>query len=250
MKEKIKAIEKILQYFFEEQLQNLGGKDIIKNVTDGVIDVISENINSSEDKKYIPNIFRISLKKQEDLSKKNIKSWGNILKEIIKENAQIEGYSLTGPLHIQFFNDSKIPSDYQIDIAFSSAQSGKTVSILTNGNNGEQTDKKVRGFLITPTEHNFALENKITNIGRKEGNDLVIDNFLVSRLHAQIREINGKHVIFDFDSAGGTKINGNRISQHPLSSGDIIEIADVSLIYYADLNEELSGHNSGITKPI
>jgi pSer/pThr/pTyr-binding forkhead associated (FHA) protein len=78
----------------------------------------------------------------------------------------------------------------------------------------------------------------------------VVDNLLVSRLHAQIRTINGKHILFDVDSNAGTKVNGQRIRQHALSPGDVIEIADYSLIYYHELDEKYRNASENITKKI
>jgi FOG: FHA domain len=62
----------------------------------------------------------------------------------------------------------------------------------------------------------------------------VIDNLRVSRVHAQIRQMNNKHILFDLDSTAGTKVNGIKIRQHTLNHGDVIEIADVPLIYGSD----------------
>ena len=43
-------------------------------------------------------------------------------------------------------------------------------------------------------------------------------------------------MLFDIDSTSGTKVNGYLIKQHQLSNGDVIEIADVPLIYSCDGN--------------
>ena len=79
----------------------------------------------------------------------------------------------------------------------------------------------------------------------------MLDNLRVSRVHAQIRQIKNQHVLFDLSSTTGTKVNGKKVSQKPLSQGDVIEIADVALIYGMELNnkEELRqrGHTRIIT---
>jgi len=86
-------------------------------------------------------------------------------------------------------------------------------------------------FLIVDGRGVFPLEGRLVNIGRREDNQLVIDNRRVSRLHAQVRLVDGRFVIFDLDSAGGTWVNGQRVRQQALYPGDVISIAGVPLVY-------------------
>jgi len=62
-------------------------------------------------------------------------------------------------------------------------------------------------------------------IGRKEG-DLPIDDKLVSRHHAVIREIAGALVIEDLGSANGTFVNGAEVKLHQLAAGDRVTLGD------------------------
>jgi len=77
----------------------------------------------------------------------------------------------------------------------------------------------------------FPLTESVVTIGRQLGNTLVIDDPRVSRKHAQLRAINGRYVLFDLDSSGGTLINGHRATQSVLYPGDVISLAGVTLIY-------------------
>lgn len=89
-------------------------------------------------------------------------------------------------------------------------------------------------FLIVNGAEVFPLVAKIINIGRAYDNHLVIEDPRISRYHAQLRSIQGRYLIFDLDSTGGTFVNGQRVRQADLSPGDVITLADIPLIYGQD----------------
>jgi ABC-type multidrug transport system ATPase subunit len=70
-------------------------------------------------------------------------------------------------------------------------------------------------------------------IGR-EGNEIVLDNPQVSRNHAVIDRVDGRHVLSDVGSTNGTFVNGQRITQHRLVPGDVIQIGAFKLVYDGD----------------
>ena len=73
-----------------------------------------------------------------------------------------------------------------------------------------------------------------TTLGRKLDNDLVIQDALISRNHANIRYENGKFMVYDMKSTGGTFVNNKRIDKSELISGDIISLANVPLMFVHD----------------
>ena len=86
-------------------------------------------------------------------------------------------------------------------------------------------------FVIVDGIRVIPLTQTIVNIGRRVENTLVIDDPHVSRTHAQLRAINGRYIIFDLNSTGGTFINGERVTQSILYPGDVISLAGADLIY-------------------
>ena len=80
----------------------------------------------------------------------------------------------------------------------------------------------------------YPLTETIVNIGRKFENHLIIDDPRISRVHAQLRAVNGHFVLFDLHSKGGTFVNGQRISEVMLYPGDVISLAGVTLIFAQD----------------
>lgn len=52
---------------------------------------------------------------------------------------------------------------------------------------------------------------KVIVVGRDADNDIVVDDFLVSRHHLRIEAKNGRYWAVDLDSTNGTYVNGERI---------------------------------------
>ena len=95
----------------------------------------------------------------------------------------------------------------------------------------ELHQKPASAFLIVDGTQIFSLDGAAVNIGRRADNDLVIDDQRVSRLHAQIRWVRGRYILFDLGSAGGTWVNKARVNQAPLFPGDVISLAGVPLVF-------------------
>ena len=234
MENNFKDIEKKLQAFFEEQLQRLSGIDPIKHATQEILTAQFSQIIERDKKRYSPNIFRITFRRKRSIDPKDLDLWKTFITNMIKEKARESNLLFSGPVHIQHFIDPSLKQEVAIEVAYSSISTRKTTGLMIGSENNELPGKKLKAYLITHQETIFPLKKKVTNIGRDEENDLVVDNLRVSRVHAQIREINGSYVLFDLDSTVGTKINNRRLSQHTLATGDVIEIADIVLIYGAD----------------
>jgi ABC-type multidrug transport system ATPase subunit len=83
--------------------------------------------------------------------------------------------------------------------------------------------------------HSYPLDpnDPQITIGR-EGSEIVLENPQVSRNHAVIDRANGKHVLRDLGSTNGTFVNGQRITQHTLARGDVIQIGAFKLVYDGD----------------
>jgi pSer/pThr/pTyr-binding forkhead associated (FHA) protein len=77
----------------------------------------------------------------------------------------------------------------------------------------------------------FVLDKSTTKIGRTQGNDIIIDNLAVSRLHATIEAVKGQYYLQDRDSLNGTLLNGNRIGRAKLTKGDRITIGKHTIVY-------------------
>jgi hypothetical protein len=111
-------------------------------------------------------------------------------------------------------------------------------------------EKIVNAYLIVDGNQIHPLTVGVTNIGRRQDNDLIINDPHVSRLHAQIRSSRAQYVIFDLNSSGGTFINGQRVDQRLLKPGDVISLAGVTLIYIEDDSTKEKTEPLKVTRPI
>ncbi len=86
-------------------------------------------------------------------------------------------------------------------------------------------------FLIINGGRHLALNQPVLTIGRSKSNQLVLADPAVSRVHAQLRAIDGVFKIFDLDSTCGTSVNGEMVTQAALRAGDVIVLGNSTLIY-------------------
>lgn len=92
---------------------------------------------------------------------------------------------------------------------------------------------RFRGAVVQ--EH--VLDKPCVRIGRREGNDIRIDNLAVSGNHAKIEKINGSYIIVDLKSTNGTFVNNKKIVQAKLRHLDEIMIGKHTLIFEEEPRE-------------
>lgn len=77
----------------------------------------------------------------------------------------------------------------------------------------------------------YNLDQPSTKIGRREGNDIQIDNLAVSGNHAKIQKADGSYIIVDLKSTNGTFVNRKKVVQAKLNHMDEITIGKHTLIF-------------------
>jgi hypothetical protein len=80
----------------------------------------------------------------------------------------------------------------------------------------------------------YPLNKERMTIGRKEHNDISIDNLAVSGEHAAIVTILHDSFLEDLDSTNGLEVNGKATKKHFLQNNDVIEIGKYKLKYIND----------------
>lgn len=75
------------------------------------------------------------------------------------------------------------------------------------------------------------------NIGRREDNNIVIDNLAVSGHHAKIDSVGEGFLLTDLQSKNGSFVNEQYASSHWLKHGDIITIGKHNLVFKYKDNE-------------
>lgn len=84
------------------------------------------------------------------------------------------------------------------------------------------------------TGQRLPISNEGLNIGRLSDNDVVLAGEpMISRRHAVVVLEQGRHVLYDRDSANGTWVNDERVFRHVLAHGDRIQIGQSLFAYCA-----------------
>jgi hypothetical protein len=128
---------------------------------------------------------------------------------------------------------SLLPGQVEIKSILTNDQADQTGSFAVQA---AEKETVAQASLLLSDDTMFLLPGPVTNLGRKSNNHIVFDDLRVSRNHAQIRHIYEEYVLFDTGSSGGTFVNGERINQSKLKTGDVISLAGVKLIFSQEEN--------------
>jgi pSer/pThr/pTyr-binding forkhead associated (FHA) protein len=78
----------------------------------------------------------------------------------------------------------------------------------------------------------YELRKDRLSIGRSRESDIFLEDLAVSRLHASIyRDDSGSYILRDENSANGTSVNGQRISEHRLNEGDEVQVGQTTMTF-------------------
>lgn len=174
---------------------------------------------------------------------KVIRMYTGILDEL---SEQIEAAAVESGIH---FNEPPVllvkpdarlsPGTLKFQFETHAARPG-TTDILPTTPGSHRTSIPHNAYLIVTGEQLIPLTQSVTNLGRREDNDIVINNRKVSRRHAQIRLSDDRYTIFDLQSSGGTFVNGHRVHQSSLRPGDVISLAGALIVFGMEMPEEIS----------
>ncbi|MBN2044046.1 MAG: DUF3662 domain-containing protein [Anaerolineales bacterium] len=167
-----------------------------------------------------------------------IRSNQNLLDKLavqIMDAGSKAGLKFLGQVNIAVFPHRELsPGDFIVKAIVRDIQVGETVPTIPSSPPGSTFLPAPKAFFIVGGTKIFTIEEDIINIGRQMDNDLVINQPRISRKHAQVRQVKGRHMIFDLDSSGGTFVNNQRIKQIQLHPGDVISLAGIPLVYGHD----------------
>jgi len=234
MRSIFEKIEKQLQNLIESRIQIFPWNSLQKSVAISIIhELRDELIKAIDNNEPLPNIYSISVHPEIFTNLSSDQQWIQEIQKTLSESAEDYDSYFTGEISIEFFADPEILklNEYRINSYSVVNEIEKTAVLKTNQNVRENKIFRSDAYLLLPNKDIFPLTIAITQIGRKNDNHLIIDDPIISRNHAQIRNINGNFVIFDLNSTSGTFVNGIRIKQALLRAGDVISIASFPLVY-------------------
>src|SRR3989338_2392741 len=79
----------------------------------------------------------------------------------------------------------------------------------------------------------LTLSKNLTKIGKRENNDLIINDKTVSRNHLEIEYASDSFLLRDLGSTNGTYLNGNRVKEAYLAPGDRIKLGNTVIEFVA-----------------
>jgi pSer/pThr/pTyr-binding forkhead associated (FHA) protein len=169
------------------------------------------------------------------------------LAQSLHEAANEAGLVLLSPPVIRLVADEQIaPRQFHVKAQISLDTLAETSDLIVEVA-ANATTTPTNAFLIVDGTRIFQLNQAVVNIGRRPDNQLVIDDPRISRVHAQLRLIKGRYVIFDLDSLGGTFVNDQPVHQSILYPGDVVSLAGVPLVFGQD--ETRMGSTQKLTIP-
>src|SRR4051794_24546366 len=84
----------------------------------------------------------------------------------------------------------------------------------------------------------YLLDTDLSTVGRHPESDIFLDDITVSRRHVEFRRDDGTFRVHDVGSLNGTYLNGDRVDDAELQSGDEVRIGKFRLIFFASDTKE------------
>jgi hypothetical protein len=136
------------------------------------------------------------------------------LAEAAREHAEIEHYTLVGPVEVDVFESARIKAG-QIEVL------------------AQVVEGVIPSELVLPDGRRFSVDDRPLVIGRLPECDVVLNDPNVSRRHAEIVLQGGEAVLRDLGSTNGCKVNGAHVSSVVLADGDEIIIGATRMAFEA-----------------
>jgi len=105
-------------------------------------------------------------------------------------------------------------------------------------------------YLVVDDEVIYEIApNSVLNIGRLDTNDIVLDDYKVSREHAVLKFSSSEIMLVDLASTHGTSVNGARIDRSTIQFGDTIRIVSHELTLSREMPEDNLSDTGSIAVP-
>jgi len=233
LEDKLRRLESRLQNIFEGSADRLF--PTIKppqKLAHSLIEAMKDGIQpGAKDGLFAPNQFIVQVDPEQADRWQTSPDFLDKLTTMLGETAAEEGIRFKSPPIIRIQPNQRLSAgEIRVNVKFKEIDLPQTAAMeIISDEDFEEIPQNA--FLIVDGVDIFPLTQPVINIGRRTDNQLVINDQKVSRVHAQLRVIKGRYVIFDLDSSSGTFVNGASIHQSTLSAGDVISIAGVPVVF-------------------
>jgi hypothetical protein len=250
MKIRLDLIESRLQQLIEHWMVPVAKRDFQSRLAHQLVQALQEHLMSSKghptEAIALYTIFLhpekvIAFERQENLL-------ANLALALQEAAREAELYLASPPIIHLESDDSLIFTDFRVEVSHNQEKTGTTAVLRLHPEAAQQEMFLKKAFLIVNGNELCPLDRAVINIGRRTDNHLIIEDARVSRNHAQIRFSRGAFTLFDLNSTGGTKINGQPVRQAPLKPGDVISLSGFPLIYGEDTSDSSRSDDTGQTQ--
>ena len=250
LRDQLKRLELQLQILVEANMARLGSSpDLSSLLIKNLIEAMMNDLKHEQDRLLAPNHYTVRLSPALAADLRNNPTLLARLGQALEMAGKEAGLIFPSTPNISVLEDQNLgPGQFRTSARMILNPPGTTRSLAVNDGE-DHAGLPENAFLIINGNQVFPLTQPVVNIGRRVDNNLVVDNPSVSRIHAQLRAIDGHYVLFDLGSTGGTFVNSERVNRSVLYPGDVIALATAQLVYGQDAPRSLEEAES-YTKPI
>lgn len=232
-----KNVEARLQSLLEFHLFKDSPDYQLKNrVIHHLVDAMCSNIESNGSIFIAPIKYSVFLHPLQEMELSIHTDFINDLAKALQKTGDEFGFHLSSPPIVLICPSTFIrPSEILVSTSENDKQIPETRDISSIIQSHEKfTDTIPKAALIQDGKKILPLDKPVIAIGRLLSNDITIDDPNISRSHAQLRIQNNRYILIDLESKCGTFVNGKRVINHVMESGDIISFAGQVFIYEQD----------------
>ncbi len=165
--------------------------------------------------------------------------------ELLQESVSVENTVTPALSGLEVENVRQQTMVEQIGSAQSIEMDSEKTAVLSLGT-------LVAKLLFAPGSANteeYELSKPEITIGRGTTCEVVLNDKKASRKHLVIKRVGATFIAQDLGTGNGTFINGEKITQQELSSGDVLKIADTEFHFQAVSQEYLEQENAFLSVP-
>ena len=225
----LKTLEKHLQTFLEGQLSHFVDGGVRPHI---IAQRLTHALESNRQGNIVPDQFVVAL--HGDVLTTVLSSHATLTPEL---EAQLDALVQSAHLHMNFYpqvifvgDDTLAVHEVRVRASYRQAELTETQELDQFEATPAQTTPQEAHLIIAGNNH-FSLNQPLVNIGRHSDNHIALNSATVSRQHCQIRLRFGHYILYDLQSKSGTFVNGFRIQEHRLQTGDVIECGDIQIVY-------------------
>ena len=222
-------------------------------VARALIREMSDKRRVSVSRVYAPNVFAVCLGSADfDQTAPLQAALASELDEHVLVQAEEKGFTLIGKPEVTFTEDQELEAGaIRIESSFNAAAestarivpgeepgAGKTSELQRIDHTmifskKEPDDREPAGLYLVVVQgpdmgkiFSLSGEHRSFTIGRKMTNNIYLTDINASREHARVEWRDGSLLLKDLKSRNGTYVNGNKIEEQRIGSGDLIQIGE------------------------